>query len=146
MSFHGIPQRYHRNGDPYPLQCEATARLLAERLQLAEGQWQLTYQSRFGREPWLEPYTDETLAALPGQGVRHVQVVCPGFAADCLETLEEIDVENRGVFLDAGGELFSYIPALNGSGRHARALTEVLLEHAGGWPAFGASAAARESV
>ncbi|HBD19750.1 MAG TPA: ferrochelatase, partial [Arenimonas sp.] len=90
MSFHGLPKRYEKAGDPYPRQCEAGARALAARLGLAEGEWKLTYQSRFGREEWLQPYTDKTLEAMARDGVKTVDVVCPGFAVDCLETLEEI--------------------------------------------------------
>lgn len=131
MSFHGIPQRYHRQGDPYPLECEATAHALAEALELAPEQWKLTYQSRFGREPWLQPYLDKTLAQLPQSGVKRVQVICPGFATDCLETLEEIDVENRQVFLDAGGESYEYIPCLNATEAHANALAQIVLNRAG---------------
>lgn len=113
MSFHGIPTRYFTNGDPYFCHCHKTARLLAEALGLSTGQYRLTFQSQFGKEPWLEPKTDATLEALATSGVRRVDVICPGFTADCLETLEEIDGENREVFLHAGGTEFRYIPALN---------------------------------
>ncbi len=137
FSFHGIPQRYFRNGDPYHCECHKTARLTAEALGLAPEQWQVTFQSRFGREPWLQPYTDHTLAAQPAQGIKSVQIVCPGFSADCLETLEEIAVENRAVFSDAGGERFEYIPALNDRDDHVDALTRLVLRHAQGWPEAG---------
>lgn len=126
FSLHGIPQRYVAEGDPYQAHCEASARAIAQAAGLADDAWMLTYQSRFGREPWLQPYTDKTLEALAEEGVRHVQVVCPGFAADCLETLEEIAMENRELFIEAGGERLDYIPALNDSEAHARALLEVL--------------------
>lgn len=138
FSFHGVPKRYLLEGDPYHCQCHATARLIAERLGLAETDWQVTFQSRFGREEWLKPYTDETLKALPGQGVKRIAVVCPGFASDCLETLEEIDMVNRELFLEAGGEAFSYIPALNASDRHIKALTQLVQLHGQGWPELAA--------
>ncbi|MGD8927511.1 MAG: ferrochelatase [Lysobacterales bacterium] len=115
FSLHGIPQRYVRQGDPYQAQCEASVRAIAAALGLDEGRWLLTYQSRVGREPWLQPYTDLTLEALARDGVKSVQVVCPGFAVDCLETLEEIAMQNRELFEAAGGEKLEYIPALNDS-------------------------------
>lgn len=120
FSLHGIPQRYVRNGDPYQRQCQASVAAIASRLGLKEVEWMLTFQSRVGKEPWLQPYTDKTLEQLPGEGVRHVQIACPGFAVDCLETLEEIAMENRDRFLEAGGEKFEYIPALNDSERQVR--------------------------
>jgi ferrochelatase len=113
MSFHGVPERTLHLGDPYHCECRKTGRLLAERLGLAADQWTLTFQSRFGRAKWLEPYTEPTLQALAGRGVRNVEVVCPGFPADCLETLEEIAQEGRAAFLAAGGTGFQYIPCLN---------------------------------
>ncbi len=125
LSFHGEPRRYLDRGDPYHCQCHATSRLLAERLRLGEGEYLTTFQSRFGKAEWLRPYTDEVLKSLPREGVKSVQVVCPGFAADCLETLEEIDVENRGYFLDAGGESFGYIPCLNDNPDHIEALATI---------------------
>ena len=133
LSFHGIPQRYAEAGDPYPQRCEATAHALAQRLGLEEGQWAMSYQSRFGREPWLQPYTDETLARWPGEGVRSVDVVCPGFATDCLETLEEIAMENRDTFLQAGGESYRYIPALNDRPEHVALLETLVREGGEGW-------------
>jgi protoporphyrin/coproporphyrin ferrochelatase len=126
MSFHGIPQRYARNGDPYPKQCEASAQSIAQLLGLNENQWMLTYQSRFGREPWLQPYTDHSLEALAKSGVKTVDIVCPGFAADCLETLEEIRMENAHIFQQAGGTEFRYIECLNDSEAHAKALASVV--------------------
>ncbi|MDH5710978.1 MAG: ferrochelatase [Gammaproteobacteria bacterium] len=134
FSFHGIPQRYFESGDPYFCHCQKTARLVAEALELTDGTWQVVFQSRFGREPWLQPYCDKTLEALPAQGVKSVDIICPGFTADCLETLEEISIENRQLFLDAGGEQFHYIPALNTSDEHIRVLCEVLTAHCFGWP------------
>ncbi len=122
FSLHGIPQRYVRQGDPYQDQCERSVRAVVDALGLAEGEWMLTYQSRVGREPWLQPYTDLTLEALARDGVRHVQVICPGFAVDCLETLEEIAMMNREAFEEAGGERLEYIPALNDSPAHVDVL------------------------
>ncbi len=133
FSFHGIPQRYADQGDPYPQQCERTARLLADALELAPDQWRLSYQSRMGREPWLQPYTSAILEKLAGQGVRHVQVLCPGFAADCLETLEEIAMENRELFLAAGGEQYQYIPCLNDRPEHIQTLADIARNNLGGW-------------
>lgn len=126
MSFHGIPERFVNKGDPYRVQCERTAALLAARLGLAGGSWSVTFQSRFGRDRWLQPYTIEALAAMPGRGIRSVSVLCPGFAADCLETLEEIGIENRDAFLAAGGEKYQYIPALNARADHVAALAALL--------------------
>ena len=127
FSLHGIPQRYVRQGDPYQQHCEKSVDAIVRVLGLAEDEWLLTYQSRVGREPWLQPYTDETLEELARSGVRHVQVLCPGFAVDCLETLEEIAMQNRELFEQAGGEKLEYIPALNDSDAHA-ALMERLVE------------------
>ena len=136
LSFHGIPQRYFRAGDPYFCQCQATARRLRERLDLREDEVVVCFQSRVGAQAWLTPYTEEVLAAMPGQGIRHVQVLCPGFAVDCLETLEEIAITNRARFLGAGGEQFEYIPALNADEDHVAALAELILRHGQGWPEF----------
>jgi ferrochelatase len=133
FSYHGEPRRYLDEGDPYHCQCHKTTRLVAEQLGLAEGEYLTTFQSRFGREEWLQPYTDETLKALPGEGVKSVQVVCPGFSSDCLETLEEIGEENRGYFLESGGERYEYIPCLNASAEHIAALSAMLEEQLTGW-------------
>lgn len=127
MSFHGVPERYVTLGDPYRMQCERTASLLAQRLGLTAPQWSVSFQSRFGRAKWLQPYTSEVLAGMPGRGVKSVSVICPGFAADCLETLEEIGMENRDVFLAAGGERYHYIAALNVRPDHIRALSELVV-------------------
>lgn len=126
FSFHGIPQSQARAGDPYPQQCEATAKLLAAALKLKPDQWRMTYQSRFGPLPWLQPYTDKTMAALPGAGIHKVMVACPGFSADCLETVEEIRELNREIFLEAGGNDFHYAKALNASWRHAEMLKHLI--------------------
>lgn len=115
FSLHGIPRRYSEAGDPYASQCERSVAAVAHTLSLNDGEFLITYQSRFGREPWLQPYTDKILKELAENGVRHVQVVCPGFAVDCLETLEEIAIQNRELFLKNGGEKLEYIPALNDS-------------------------------
>jgi len=122
MSFHGVPERYVSMGDPYRDQCERTASLVAQKLGLSAGEWSVSFQSRFGRARWLQPYTSEVLAAMPGRGIKTVSVICPGFAADCLETLEEIGMENRHVFLAAGGEKYHYIAALNARADHVAAL------------------------
>jgi ferrochelatase len=113
FSFHGIPRRNADAGDPYGAQCLATARLVAERLALPRGHWSVAFQSRVGGARWLEPYTEQRLAALPSDGVRDLFVICPGFAVDCLETLEEIAIRGRATFIAAGGHRFDYIPALN---------------------------------
>lgn len=126
LSFHGIPQRVFLDGDPYYCECHKTARLLAERLGLRDDQWKVTFQSRFGKEPWLQPYTDETLRALGEQQCPRVDVACPGFSADCLETLEEISHTNRQIFQHAGGGEFHYIPALNDRPDHIEALTQIV--------------------
>lgn len=133
LSYHGIPRRNVDEGDPYYGECETTSRLVAEELGLHEGDYLTTFQSRFGWQEWLKPYTDVTLKALPGQGVKSVQVIAPGFAADCLETLEEIAVENRDYFLTAGGERYEYIPCLNSSTAHIDALVDITREHLAGW-------------
>jgi ferrochelatase len=127
MSFHGVPERYVQQGDPYRDHCESTARLLAQRLDLANDAWSVSFQSRFGKARWLQPYTSEVLAALPKRGVTSVSVICPGFAADCLETLEEIGIENRDIYLAAGGEQYHYIAALNARPDHIAALRALVL-------------------
>ena len=118
LSYHGIPQRYANQGDDYPQRCRDTTRELVSALGLPPERVMMTFQSRFGREPWLTPYTGETLKMLGEQGTKHIQVLCPGFAADCLETLEEIAVQNREIFLEAGGKQYEYIPALNADAAH----------------------------
>jgi ferrochelatase len=136
LSFHGIPQRYVRLGDPYLDQCMVTAQQLREKLGIGVDACSVAFQSRVGREPWLMPYTDETLKQLPAQGVRHVQVLCPGFAVDCLETLEEIAETNRRLFLAAGGERLEYIPAPNADAAHVEMLLRLVCRHTGGWAQF----------
>ena len=133
MSFHGIPEEYFHKGDPYFCECQKTGRLLAEALGLAPNRWQLSFQSRLGPKQWLQPYTDKTLEELGGKGVKSVQVICPGFAADCLETLEEVAMENREVFLAAGGERYDYIPCLNDEAEHIAMLAKLVDQHTQGW-------------
>ncbi len=133
ISFHGLPQRYFQKGDPYYCFCHKTARLIAEKLGLSDEQWRLVFQSRFGREPWLQPYCDQTLRELPQEGKRNVDIICPGFSADCLETLEEIKITNREIFTKAGGENYEYIPALNDQELHIQALMELINKHSQGW-------------
>ncbi|WP_145515236.1 ferrochelatase [Yersinia massiliensis] len=130
LSFHGIPKRYVQLGDDYSQRCEDTSSALKEvlGLSLPAEQIMMTYQSRFGREPWLTPYTDETLKILPAQGIKNIQLICPGFSADCLETLEEIKEQNREIFLHAGGEKFEYIPALNDDAAHIDLLEQLVRE------------------
>lgn len=134
MSFHGLPQRYLRGGDPYHCQCHASARLIATALGLEAGEWQISFQSRVGREPWLQPYTERTVEQLAESGVRTLDVVCPGFAVDCLETLEEIAMQNAQTFCRAGGQALRYIPALNAEPDHAAVLADLALRHLQGWP------------
>lgn len=133
FSYHGIPKRYLLNGDPYHCECYKTSRLLAEHLGLDKSEYMTTFQSRFGREEWLKPYTDHTLQALPKEGVESVQIVCPGFSSDCLETIEEIGEENREYFMEAGGETYQYIPCLNATDAHIDVLKNIVLNNLQGW-------------
>jgi protoporphyrin/coproporphyrin ferrochelatase len=133
LSFHGVPERSLKLGDPYHCQCHKTARLLAAHLGLDKDQMLVTFQSRFGKAKWLEPYTEPTLCALAAQGVKSVDVMCPGFVGDCLETLEEINQEAREAYLHAGGERFSYVPCMNGDPQWTRALAAVAERHLQGW-------------
>ncbi len=133
MSFHGLPRRSLDLGDPYHCECQKTGRLLAERLNLADEQYHVCFQSRFGRAQWLQPYTAPTLQKLGREGVKRVDVICPGFPADCLETLEEIALEGKSDFLAAGGETFNYIPALNEQPLWIKALADLIERHLQGW-------------
>lgn len=126
FSFHGIPKRYETEGDFYATHCQETAEAVAKLLNLSQEQWLVTFQSRFGDEEWLQPYTDETLENLPQKGIKKLAVICAGFASDCLETLEEIAEENRENFIQAGGESYRYIPALNATGDHIKALVNLI--------------------
>ncbi|MCO7222831.1 ferrochelatase [Pleionea sp. CnH1-48] len=126
MSFHGIPKRYETEGDPYPEQCRTTAALVAKALDLEDGQWVASFQSRFGREEWVKPYTDQLLEEWPKQDISCVDVICPGFSADCLETLEEIQFQNRELFIESDGKDFHYIPCLNATPAHINMMVDIL--------------------
>lgn len=126
MSFHGLPEKLTEWGDPYFHQCQKTAQLIAHKLNLQPSEWKLVFQSRFGRAKWLQPYCVETLQELPKQGIKDIDVVCPGFAVDCLETLEEIAMTNKEVFMAAGGESYRYIPALNDISDQVAMLVELI--------------------
>lgn len=132
FSFHGVPHRHLLAGDPYHCQCLKTAQLIAERLGLEAGAWTVSFQSQVGREEWLRPYTDETLQRKAREGQRRVTVVCPGFATDCLETLEEIAIRNRALFMASGGEVYDYVPCLNATETHAALLADLIATHASG--------------
>lgn len=137
-SFHGIPKSYFEKGDPYYCFCQKTARLVSENLGLSRDEYQLCFQSRFGPEEWLQPYTDKTLEQWAHDGLESVDTICPGFAVDCLETLEEMAVENRDIFLEAGGQQYQYIPCLNDSDAHLTLFTDLAQRHLQGWePAPG---------
>lgn len=133
MSFHGVPERYTNKGDPYEHHCRKTADLLAAKLELKPEQWQCCFQSRFGREEWVKPYTDYTLKQWGKDGIKSVDIICPAFSADCLETLEEIQVENKEYFIEAGGESYNYIPALNDNPDHIDMLSKLIIQHSQGW-------------
>jgi ferrochelatase len=148
FSFHGIPKDTLTNGDPYHCQCQKTARLIAESLELGVDDWAVSFQSRVGRAEWLRPYTDETVAKLAAGGLQQLDVVCPGFAADCLETLEEIAMQNAARFKSSGGSSLNYIPALNARDDHVAFLVRLIEKHVAGWPEsstdWSASDSARE--
>ncbi len=133
MSFHGLPKRNLDLGDPYYCHCQKTARLLAKKLGLKQDQYLVSFQSRFGKAEWIKPYTDKTLKELPRKGIKKIDVICPGFAADCLETLEEVKIQNREIFMQSGGETYRYIAALNHSIDHIHALSDIIQEHTQGW-------------
>jgi ferrochelatase len=145
LSFHGVPRSTLLSGDPYHCQCRKTGRLLADSLDLSDDDWILSFQSRVGREEWLRPYTDETVERLGKEGTDRIDVVCPGFATDCLETLEEIAMQNAELFEVSGGNFLRYIPALNARQDHIRFLAELVERHLAGWPtSFSDDAALRE--
>jgi protoporphyrin/coproporphyrin ferrochelatase len=146
LSFHGVPRRSLELGDPYHCHCHKTARLLAAELGLEKSQYVLTFQSRFGRAEWLQPYTAETLARLPGEGARRVDVFCPGFVADCLETLEEIGIEGKATFIGAGGSEYRAIPCLNEHPAWIAALADIAVAELAGWLVPPPDAAAREET
>jgi len=134
MSFHGVPERTLHLGDPYHCECFKTARLLAEQLGLSKAQYKVSFQSRLGRAKWLQPYTEPTLIGMGKAGVKRVDVLCPAFTSDCLETLEEINMEGRAAFLHAGGQEFHYIPCLNDDPAWITALSDITQQHLQGWP------------
>ena len=133
FSFHGIPKRYLLAGDPYHCECQRTARLVAQVLHLDRSEWSVSFQSQVGREEWLKPYTDELLSQYAKNGPKRLTVVCPGFATDCLETLEEIELRNRELFLKSGGEAYDYVPALNSSDTQIELLHTLISKHCAGW-------------
>lgn len=132
-TFHGMPEKYLQQGDPYYCHCQKTSRLLRAAMGLSETQWLTTFQSRFGNDVWLQPYTDETVKRLAREGVRRLALVAPGFTADCLETLEELDVENRHYFMENGGEKFAYLPALNDDAEGMAVIANVVRRELQGW-------------
>ncbi len=133
LSFHGLPRQALLQGDPYHCECQQTARLIAEKLDLDDGQWEIAFQSRFGKAEWLKPYLEDRISELPREGVTSADVFCPGFSSDCLETLEEIEMEDRKIFLQNGGKSFHYVPALNDEPSHVQALADIILQHMRGW-------------
>ena len=133
FSYHGIPKKYHTQGDPYHCFCLKTTRLVKEYMQLKDEEVLTTFQSRFGRQEWLQPYTSQTLKELPSQGIKKINIISPGFSADCLETLEELEVENRGYFEKAGGEDYHYIPCLNDNSMHIDMMEHLINKHTQGW-------------
>ena len=133
FSYHGIPKRYLTNGDPYHCFCLKTTRLVKEKMKLSDDQIMTTFQSRFGREEWLQPYTSETLKELPGKGIKDIHIISPGFSADCLETLEELEEENREYFIESGGEKYKYIPCLNDNKEHLAFISYLIIKNTHGW-------------
>ena len=133
FSYHGIPKRYLTNGDPYHCFCLKTTRLVKEKMKLSDDQIMTTFQSRFGREEWLQPYTSETLKELPGKGIKDIHIISPGFSADCLETLEELEEENREYFIESGGEKYKYIPCLNDNKEHLDFISYLIIKNTHGW-------------
>ena len=132
-SFHGIPQSYFHNGDPYYCFCQKTARLVSEQLGLSDDEYQVCFQSRFGPEEWLQPYTDKTLEQWAHDGLESVDTICPGFAVDCLETLEEMAIQNREIFLEAGGKQYQYVPCLNDNEAQMTLFEALARRHLQGW-------------
>jgi ferrochelatase len=146
FSFHGVPRETLESGDPYHCQCHKTARLVAASLELDEADWTITFQSRVGRAEWLRPYTDETIQKLGGEGLGRLDVVCPGFSADCLETLEEIAMQNAELYQEAGGGDLHYIPALNARDDHVAFLARLIEKNAVGWPESSSDWSASETA
>ena len=133
FSYHGIPKKYHTQGDPYHCFCLKTTRLVKEYMHLSDEEVLTTFQSRFGRQEWLQPYTSQTLKEFPSQGIKKINIISPGFSADCLETLEELEVENREYFEKAGGEDYHYIPCLNDNSMHIDMMEHLINKHTQGW-------------
>ena len=133
FSYHGIPKSYHIKGDPYHCFCLKTTRLVKEYMNLRDDEVITTFQSRFGKQEWLKPYTSETLKSLPKEGIKKINIISPGFSADCLETLEELKIENREYFEEAGGEEYHYIPCLNDSPTHINMIADLIKKHSQGW-------------
>tara|TARA_B100000029_G_scaffold167444_1_gene163618 strand:- start:729 stop:1754 length:1026 start_codon:yes stop_codon:yes gene_type:complete len=133
FSYHGIPKKYHIEGDPYHCFCLKTTRLVKEQLNLKEEDIITTFQSRFGSQEWLQPYTDETLKKLPNEGIKDVHIISPGFSADCLETLEELKEENKNYFMQAGGKSYHYISCLNTNAEHIEMMSYLIRKHTKGW-------------
>ena len=133
FSYHGIPKTYHTKGDPYHCYCLKTTRLIKEYMNLQDDDVMTTFQSRFGRQEWLQPYTSQTLKELPKKGIKKIHIISPGFSADCLETLEELEEENRNYFEEAGGEEYKYIPCLNDNPLHISMMTSLIRKHTQGW-------------
>ena len=134
FSYHGIPKKYLLKGDPYHCFCQKTTRLVAEKMKLKEKEYVTTFQSRFGPDEWLKPYTDKTLEELPTKGIKKIHILSPGFSSDCLETLEELEVENKKKFISAGGKKYNYIKCLNDDPKHLNMLALLILNHTKGWP------------
>ena len=132
-SFHGMPQKYLEQGDPYHCQCQKTSRLVREKLGWPQDRWLTTFQSQFGSDPWLQPYTIDTVERLGKAGIKRLAIVCPGFAADCLETLEELNMENRAKFMQSGGDRFTYVPCLNDSALGMRVIEQTVRRELAGW-------------
>jgi ferrochelatase len=132
LSFHGLPAKLSEWGDPYEQQCHITAKLITAQLKIGDNAWKIVFQSRFGKAKWLKPYCVDTLSELPRHGIKHVDVVCPGFAVDCLETLEEIEMTNKAIFLEAGGESYDYIPALNADNKHVELMENLITSNCEG--------------
>ena len=133
FSYHGVPKKYLLSGDPYYCFCQKTTRLVIEKMKLKKQEYITTFQSRFGPQEWLTPYTDKTLEELPKKGIKKIHILSPGFSSDCLETIEELEQENKKIFLDAGGEKYCYIPCLNNSPEHLKLLTNQILKHINYW-------------
>ena len=136
FSYHGIPKKYLLKGDPYHCFSQKTTRLVAEKMKLKEKEYMTTFQSRFGPDEWLQPYTDKTLEELPSKNVKKINIISPGFSSDCLETLEELEIQNREIFMSCGGEKFNYIKCLNDNPKHLNMMALLILNHLKGWPGY----------